>query len=150
MRAIETAMVLVLAAVGAAACGGSKPATHTEAEGGGGDTAGGGGDEGGDPNLVDVTRMDEIKQALDRKRVAAARCLADVVNAGKIDKNAKGHVALGFVIGTDGKATGVKVLEDSLSSPDLEQCVIAKVQAIDFGALPKSLDWSYTFAFESM
>jgi hypothetical protein len=79
-----------------------------------------------------------------------ARCFADVLNDGKVDKNARGHLALAFVISEAGKATAMKVLEDSLESPDLEQCVIAKVQQIDFGELPRKLDWSYTFAFESM
>src|SRR4051812_8928420 len=130
MRTIERSMTRagwLVALLAVAACGGSKPATRTAAAGGGGE--GGGdtaGDDGDDPSMVGVERLDEIKQSLDRKRTAAARCLADVVNAGKVEKNSRGHLALGFVITAAGKPTGIKVLEDSLASPDLEQCVIAK------------------------
>lgn len=133
-----------------AACGGSKPAAQNAGGGGGGDDGEAVEDEGEDPSMVGVERMDEIKTMLDRKRTAAAHCLSDTINHGKLDKNARGRMALSFVISPAGKATNVKVLEDSLESPDLEQCVIAKVQQIDFGALPAPLDWSYTFAFESM
>jgi hypothetical protein len=141
------ALAALAAGVALAACGGGKPAAQRPVGGGGEEWSD---SEGDDPDMIGVERMDEIKQILDRKRVAAARCLADVVNDGKIDKNSSGHLALGFVISPAGKATSIKVLEDSLDSPDLEQCVIGKVQLIDFGPLPKPLDWSYTFAFESM
>lgn len=146
MRATIPVMAVVLAAL-AAGCG-SKPVPV--APSGGDDEVVAGDDQGDDPSMIAPERMDEIKSLLDRKRTAAARCFADVANDGKVDKNSHGHLALEFVISPAGKATGIKVLEDNLKSPDLEQCVIAKVQQIDFGALPKPLDWSYTFAFESM
>lgn len=141
------ALVLTLAT---AACGGkSKPADTTPSGGGGDDTSeAGGGDDGGD--LVPPERMDEITSMLNRKRTAAARCLADAVNAGKIGKNAHGHVAVEFVIGTDGHATGLRVAETSIDNEDVEACVMKKIEEIDFGPLPKSLEWSYAFAFESM
>ncbi len=154
MRAIEgpsKLAVVVVAALAVAGCGGNKPAPEPAGGGGGGaeDTQWQEQDS-DDPSMIGAERMDEIKAILDRKRTSVSRCLADVVNAGKVDKNARGHVALGFVIGMDGKATSIEVVEDSLASPDLERCVIAKVAQIDFGALPRAIDWAYTFAFESM
>ena len=155
MRATMRATIPVLAtvlAVLAGGCGG-KPAPAAPGGGGEGDgvdEATAGDDQGDDAMLIPPERMDEVKALLDRKRAAAARCFADVANAGKVDKNSHGHLALGFVISPAGKATDVKVLEDNLASPELEQCVIGKVEQIDFGALPKPLEWSYTFAFESM
>ena len=140
------ALVLTLAA---AACGGkSKSADTTPSGGGDDDTAADGDDSGGD--LVPAERMDEITALLNRKRTAASRCLADAVNAGTIGKNARGHVALAFVIGTDGHASDLKVTETSLDNEGVEACVMKKVEEIDFGPLPKSLEWSYAFAFESM
>ena len=100
--------------------------------------------------VIGVQRMDEIKQILDRRRVSAARCLTDVIDDGKLPRNARGRMAVSFVIDEAGRATRVKVLEDSLQSPELEQCVIGKVEQIEFGPLPRKLDWSYTFAFEAM
>jgi len=143
MRTVALMLVIPLAA-----CGGkSKPAepTATSTSDGESDPANA---EGGD--VVPPDRMDEIKSLLDRKRTAASRCLADAVNSGAVPKNAHGHVALEFTIGTDGAATGMKVIESSIDSSVIEQCVMAKVQQIDFGALPAPLEWSYTYAFESM
>ena len=139
------ALVLTLAA----ACGGKSKSADTTPSGGGDDaTAEDGDDSGGD--LVPPERMDEITALLNRKRTAASRCLADAVNAGSIGKNARGHVALAFVIGADGHATDLKVTETSLDNEGVEACVMKKVKEIDFGPLPKALEWSFAFAFESM
>ena len=132
-----------------AGCGG-KPAPVAPSGGGGDDEAAAADDQGDDLSMIAPERMDEIKRLLDRKRTAAARCFADAANDGKVDKNSHGHLSLTFIINAFGKPTQVRVLEDSLASPELEHCVIEKVEQIDFGALPKPLDWSYTFAFESM
>ena len=141
------ALVLTLAA---AACGGKSKSADTTPAGGGGDdgAAEDGDDSGGD--LVPPERMDEITALLNRKRTAASRCLADAVNAGTIGKNARGHGALAFVIGADGHATDLKVTETSLDNEGVEACVMKKVEEIDFGPLPKALEWSFAFAFESM
>lgn len=137
-----------IAALGlVAACGSkSKPADTTAT--GGGD--GGDDEENSGGDLVPPDRMDEIKAMLDRKRNAASRCLADAVNAGKVPKNAHGHVALEFTISTSGAAQGMRVIETSIDNDEVEACVMEKVQQIDFGALPSPLEWSYTYAFESM
>lgn len=139
---------LVILGLSLAACGGSsRPAATTPSEGA--DESAADDDEGGD-NLVPPERMDEITALLNRKRTAASRCLADAVNAGTIGKNARGHVALAFVIGADGHATDLKVTETSLDNEGVEACVMKKVEEIDFGPLPKALEWSFAFAFESM
>jgi hypothetical protein len=150
MRNLVVVMsVVVVMAMSGAACGGKSKSADTTTAGTAGDrNPASDDDSGGD--MVPPERMDEITAALSRKRNAAARCLADAVNRGAIDKNARGHVALGFVIGADGHARDVKVVETSLDSPVVEQCVIEKVQSIDFGTLPKALEWSYAYAFESM
>ncbi|MEZ4404545.1 MAG: AgmX/PglI C-terminal domain-containing protein [Kofleriaceae bacterium] len=134
-------------ALALSACGGkAKPADTTPADdGAGAPTA----DDGGG-DLVPPERMDEITRLLERKRTSAARCLSDAVNAGKADKNARGHVSIGFTIGTGGHAQDAKVLETSIDNDTVEACIIGKIEEIDFGALPRPLEWSYAYAFESM
>ena len=139
-----------VAAAALSACGGSKPAVESPGGGGGDDEGGATVEDEGDSSLIGPERMDQIKSLLDRKRTAAAYCLSDTINDGKLSKNARGKLSLSFVISPAGKAGNIQVLDDSLDSPELEQCVIGKVQQIDFGPLPEPLDWSYTFAFESM
>jgi hypothetical protein len=151
MRILHITAVSI--ALVAAACGGGKKGSTTPVEAGGD----GGRDYRGDPcedpcqnGMCPPETLDAIQRSLDQKRTAAARCLADAVNSGKVSKNAHGHVALSFKIQPSGKATDITVVQSSIKSPDVEQCVIAQVQSIDFENVPMTLDWAYTYAFESM
>jgi hypothetical protein len=150
MRTFATTLVILLLA---AACGGSKKSSTTEGVAGGG--------EGGDPcanpcgddpcagGMCPPEVLDAIQQNLLRRRSAAARCLSDAVNSGKAARDARGAVALSFVIGTNGKARDVKVVKSSIQNESVEQCVVSKIEEIDFGEVPIDLDWSHTYAFES-
>jgi hypothetical protein len=132
-----------------AACGGgtgaseSREPVHVDdvdgeiAEGSDGDT------------MVAPERMDEIKALLDRKRVVVARCLPDAIDAGKAEKNARGRITFEFVISAAGKAQSIKVAEATLDSEMVQDCTKQHIASIDFGALPKSLEWSYTYSFEA-
>lgn len=100
-------------------------------------------------NVVPPERMDEIKALLDRKRVIVARCLPDAIDAGKAEKNARGRITLEFVISSAGKAQSIKVAEATLDSEMVQDCTKQHVAGIDFGALPRSLEWSYTYSFEA-
>ena len=135
------------------ACGGSKKSSTTD------NVAGGGGEDSGNPcsgedpcagGMSPPEVPASLQQTLLRRRTAAARCLSDAVNAGKAARNARGAVALSFVIGTNGKARDVKVVKSSIQNEEVEQCVVSKVEEIDFGEVPIDLDWSHTYAFESM
>ncbi|HUQ05672.1 MAG TPA: AgmX/PglI C-terminal domain-containing protein [Kofleriaceae bacterium] len=137
----------------AAACGGGKKESTAPDEAAGA----GGRDYRGEPcedpcqgGMCPPETLDAIQRALDNKRRAAARCLADAVNQGKVSKNAHGHVALSFKITPAGKAEDITVVQSSIKSPEVEQCVIGEVQQIAFENVPTTLDWAYTFAFESM
>jgi hypothetical protein len=132
-----------------AACGGGKGASESRepvhvddvdseiAEGSDGDT------------VVAPERMDEIKALLDRKRVVVARCLPDAIDAGKAEKNARGRITFEFVITAAGKAQSIKVAEATLDSEMVQDCTKQHIASIDFGALPRSLEWSYTYSFEA-
>jgi len=155
MRHALTTIVLATSLIGAPACGGKKGDTTPT---GGGDDAvgdqGGGGDtvddQGGDDGMYPPEMLDEVRRALERKRRPAARCLADAIKDGRAKRNAKGHVTLTFVIGTNGKARGIKVTESTIKNPSIEECVVAEVAAIDFPHPPRDLDWSYSYGFDSM
>jgi hypothetical protein len=143
-------VALALAAGGCGGGGQKKQDTTPEVSGGGHVFEG---DPCSDPcngGMCPPETLDAIQRALASKRRAAARCLSDAVNDGKISKDAHGHVALTFVIGKNGKARSITVSRSSIKNPEVEQCVVAEVQQINFGDLPIDLDWSYTYAFESM
>jgi hypothetical protein len=124
--------------VGLAACGGGgKKETALPVDDGGG--GGGAAVDTGADDMVPPEKMDEIQVRLDRKRGLVARCLSDAVLAGTAPRNARGKITLEFVISPGGQAERIKVAKASL-----------QVKEIGFPELPRALEWSYTFAFESM
>ncbi len=145
---------LVAMTIGAMAigCGGHK-SQPTEPTGGGQDSDQSGGGMSanpcGDNGMCPPETLDRIKEVLDSKRLTVSRCLSDAVIAGQADKNARGQVTVDFVITPDGKATNVKVGSSTVKSKAVDDCVVGKVEAMAFPEVPKNLDWSYTYAFES-
>lgn len=152
MRQRGTSLVLSGVLGGAlvvAACGGKQQPSSTTDEVASGDDAEGEAEPASD-DMVPPEKLDEIQRALGAKRTAAARCLSDAVLAGKADRNARGKVTLQFVIGRDGKARKLQIVKSTVQNEEVERCVVAKVEEIDFGQLSADLDWSYSYAFESM
>lgn len=146
---------LLLTILVAAACGGGKKSSSSTTEA---VTSADEGDDSGNPcgedpcsgGMCPPEVLDNIQTTLTRRRTAAARCLSEAVNAGKMPRSSSGSVALSFVIGTNGKARNVTVVRSSIKNEDVERCVISKIEEIDFGDVPIDLDWSHTYAFESM
>jgi hypothetical protein len=145
---LAAAMAVLGAACGGSEKGATPPSDPVAADGEA--PSGDDGDEPADnPNMVAPERMDEIKALLDRKRTTVARCLPEAIEAGKAPKNARGRVTLEFVITRQGKARGLKVAEATLESEMVQECTMNHVANIDFGALPRDLEWSYTYSFEA-
>jgi outer membrane biosynthesis protein TonB len=144
MRAFSTSVVLVAAL---AACGGHRKAATmpevaavpTAVE-----------PAGNDGSMETPESLEAITSALDRKRPMAARCLSEAVDAKALPRNAHGKITLEFMIGTDGKASTIKVVKASLESEQLSACVVSVVERITFPTLQRSRQWSYTYAFEAM
>ncbi len=101
-------------------------------------------------NMIPPEKMDEITRLLDRKRPTVSRCLTMVVDNQELPKNSRGKMTLGITISPAGKATSVKVIKTSLENKSLADCVIGKVQEIDFPQLPKSYETTYAYAFEAI
>lgn len=136
----------------AAACGGSTKHEDTTVsdEGGGGDDSGGGGDPCADSGgMCPPEMLQEIQADLDRKRDPATRCLTNAIDDGDVDKNTAGKIALVFKINTDGKAEDIEVTKSTIDNQGVQDCVKKLVANISFPNVPKTLDWSYTFAFEA-
>ena len=145
-----TWFVIGAVVVGLAACGGKSKGGDTTPDEGTADEGGGetqAADE--DSAMIPPERMDEIQSTLDRKRDSASRCLTSAIDEGEAPKNAHGKVMLEFVIGTDGHAKDIKVAKTSIESEKVSSCLVELVGKIDFGPLPRDLDWSYPFAFEA-
>jgi hypothetical protein len=101
-------------------------------------------------SMIPPEKMDEINRLLDRKRPTVSRCLTMVVDNQELPKGSRGKMTLGITISPGGKATKVDVIKDSLDSKKLEECVIGKVQEIEFPQIPSTYQTTYAYAFEAI
>ncbi|MBA3393505.1 MAG: AgmX/PglI C-terminal domain-containing protein [Deltaproteobacteria bacterium] len=145
----KTALLAVSILAALAACGGKRKTEDTTPEGPTisnrpGDTT----DR--SASMFPPEKMDEINRLLERKRPTVSRCLTMAVDNQELPKNSRGKVTLGMTISPAGKAGSIKVIKTSLESKALTDCVIGKVQEIQFPDLPKPYETSYTYAFEAI
>ena len=136
----------VLLVVMLAACGGSKPVSPNNP----GPIEGDHVEMHNDGNMIPPEKMEEVQKDLDRKRQIVSRCLSAAVDNKELPKNSHGKVTLEIVISTAGTADTVKVVNATLESKSLSECVIEHVKEIQFPELPKQYETSYTYAFEAM
>ncbi|TMQ22108.1 MAG: AgmX/PglI C-terminal domain-containing protein [Deltaproteobacteria bacterium] len=142
------ASTLVLIAGLAVGCGGGKQADTTPTGGGAeAEPVRGGGGGGG---MVAPEKMDEVERSLDRKAVMISRCLSVAVDNKELPKNAQGKVTLEIVISPAGRAESVKIVRAQLDSKSLHDCIIRRVQEIQFPELPRKYETSHTYGFEAM
>ncbi|MEJ7603614.1 MAG: AgmX/PglI C-terminal domain-containing protein [Kofleriaceae bacterium] len=125
-----------------AACGGKQPANTTPEPAR--ETA-----TDGSAEMVPIETMDEINRLLDRKRTQVSRCITIAVEEQEVPKNVRGKVLLKIVISPSGKASTVEVVNSTLESKSLLECVKNNIREIAFPAVPKDYETSYTYGFET-
>ena len=142
---------IVVLVIALCACGGGKKKEDTTSGGitidpnaTSGDTT----DRSG--SMIPPEKMDEITRLLDRKRPTVSRCLTMVVDNQELPKGSRGKMTLAIKISTAGKASSVTVIKSSLESKKLEECVIGKVNEIDFPQIPSVYETTYAYAFEAI
>jgi hypothetical protein len=146
--AAASALWGLLAIAGAmAGCGGGKQADTTPT---GGTTAAETGGGGGGGAMVPPEKMDEVNRALDRKAAMVSHCLAIAVDNKELPKNAQGKVTLEIVISPAGRAESVKIVRATLDAKSLNDCIVHRIQEIQFPELPRSYETSHTYGFEAM
>ena len=148
-RARHTRLILIAAGLTLGACHHAKPenSTHdlTETQKLGQEP--GARDESAD--MIGADKMDQVTKNLDRKRETVSRCLAIAIDNKELPKNSKGKVTLEIVIANQ-HATSVKVISTSLESKSLTDCVIRKVNEVEFPQMPKPYETSYSYTFEAI
>ena len=55
-----------------------------------------------------------------------------------------------FVVGTDGRASGIKVIDSTIDNEGVISCVKGKVGEIQFPRIAHPLDWSYRFVMDTL
>lgn len=95
-------------------------------------------------------KIDEINSLLNRKSGTIARCIGAAVDSKELPKNSRGKMNLEIVISMAGKATAVKVVKTDLESKSLEDCVTNHVREIQFPAIPREFETTFTYGFEAI
>lgn len=100
--------------------------------------------------MIPMEKMDEINRLLDRKRPAVSRCLTMVVDNKELPKGSRGKMTLEITVAQNGTASKIDVVSSSLESKSLEDCVVGKVQEIQFPQIPSPYHTTYAYAFEAI
>jgi len=126
MRRIGT-VVMVGALAAAAACAGSNEETRTTTakptERYEETTPAGGG--------VDAEQHDAIERVLARKIPELQACWQEEYEKTK-NRKLEGNVSLMMVVSAGGKASKVDILESTIKTPAIEQCVVTAVRSWNF------------------
>jgi hypothetical protein len=144
-----TMVKLMIAALLLGACGGGKKADTKPDEGGGLGERTYENQPTNDDNMISPDKAEEIQNLLQRKERIMSRCLADAVDAKELPKNSRGKITLEITVNTDGSSE-VKVVNKTLESAKLEECVIGHVKSIVFPQIRVKYPTSYTYGFEAM
>jgi hypothetical protein len=100
--------------------------------------------------MIPEHRFVEIQHTFDRRRPFVSRCFSTAIDEGELTDDDRGYVTVGLVITAQGRASNVRVLESNLDSASLHSCIIGQVSNWEFGALPRALDYSYSYQFETL
>jgi hypothetical protein len=107
-------------------------------------------DDDDDDIMIPEEKFETIKNRFDRKRQVVSKCFVDAVEEGEIDKDAKVMITITLTIKKNGKAANVQTSETNTDSKLFEDCVHEKLTDWTVTTLPKDLEYSYTFAFDTL
>jgi outer membrane biosynthesis protein TonB len=114
----------------------------------------GGGDEPARPapgpddmGSVPAEKVEELNEYFTKKGVQVSRCYQEELQR-RGERSLVGKVMVKMRLGTDGKASKVEVLETTLKTPAVEQCIVELIQAWNLPELPNAIVWTWTFEFQ--
>jgi outer membrane biosynthesis protein TonB len=139
MRTVTSALTVGLLAVSLVGCPQSPPPVGPS----GYRAAPGPGDMGSLPG----EKVEELNDYFTKKGTRVARCYQQELER-RGDRSLTGKVTVKMRIGTDGKASRVEVLETTLNTPSVEQCIIQDIQGWSLPELPNAVVWTWTFEFQ--
>jgi len=101
----------------------------------------------GDMGSVPQEKVEELNDYFTKKGIQVSRCYQQEVER-RGDRSFVGKVTVKLRIGKDGKASKVEILESTLKSPPVEQCVVEQIMGWSMPELPNAIMWTWTFEFQ--
>lgn len=103
-----------------------------------------------EPIQIPAEKYDEIARFFKRKNKFLNTCFTSAISAGEISKRGRARIAITLTITTQGKMKNPKVDSMEPDSPTLRDCIFEKMQRWTATTLPKPLEYSYTFGFDTL
>ncbi len=101
----------------------------------------------GDMGSIPQEKVEELNDYFTKKGIQVSRCYQEEVQR-RGDRSFVGKVTVKLRIGKDGKASKVEILETTLKSPPVEQCIIDNITNWSLPELPNAIMWTWTFEFQ--
>ena len=100
--------------------------------------------------MVPEHRWVEIQHLFDRRRAMVSRCFSTAIDAGELTDDDRGYVTIMLQIDEQGRAQNARVEESTLDSQHLHGCILDHVRKWEFGSLPRTIEYSYSYQFETL
>jgi hypothetical protein len=85
-----------------------------------------------------------------KKRPYVSQCYGNAITNRELKEDAKGRIRLALRVLPSGQAQDVRVVETTLSSKPVEDCVVKLVQSWTLPAPDRPLDFLYTYEFSNL
>ena len=96
---------------------------------------------------ISPDKQAEIQLLLQQRNPSTLKCYNDVL-ADKHDRAFKGHVAVLIALEPSGKASDVSIVNSSLNSKEVDDCLIAKIKEFEFPEIEHPGSMQYVYHFE--
>ena len=100
--------------------------------------------------LFPAEKFDEIQTFFARKRRVATRCFIQALEQGELAPRSAGYITLSMTILESGATSDVAIAEATLQSNHLDECLLGHVRRWIVTSLPRPLQYTYTFAFDTL
>ncbi|MCC6749426.1 MAG: AgmX/PglI C-terminal domain-containing protein [Deltaproteobacteria bacterium] len=100
-----------------------------------------------DSSALTPEQMEEIQKAARAGQPGVERCYTEELEK-RGDKSFKGKLTVKILIGTNGTATQVTIVESELKAPAVHQCIEQAVKGWEFPTLRSPSWFSYPYTFQ--
>ena len=85
-----------------------------------------------------------------KKRPYVSQCYGNAITNRELKEDAKGRIRLALKVLPGGQAQDVRVVETTLNSKPVEDCVVKLVQGWTLPSPDRSIDFLYTYEFSNL
>ncbi len=91
-----------------------------------------------------------VSEFFGKKRPYVSQCYGNAITNRELKEDAKGRIRLALHVLPGGRAEDVRVVETTLQSKPVEDCVVKLVQSWTLPSPDRPLDFLYTYEFSNL